>query len=221
LTPGDLDVLVLFVSAPSPTAERREAMLGELAEWLHAAAHRVQRELMAAEEADEVVRLAGALTKLARGVRQCVLMHDRLEGQRLAAETDATRGHAEAEAAAHAEALDRQKTRVRRAVERRFEAEWPATEDVEDDDAFNERLERLDERLDDLAHDEGFLAVDADILITALCEEFGVAPPAFALIAAPAGTQAGSAAMPSPPPPQGSPPSRGRAADGAQGANTS
>jgi hypothetical protein len=198
LTPGDLDVLVLFVSAPSPTAERREAMLGELAEWLHAAAHRVQRELMAAEEADEVVRLAGALTKLARGVRQCVLMHDRLEGQRLAAETDATR-----------------------AVERRFEAEWPATEDVEDDDAFNERLERLDERLDDLAHDEGFLAVDADILITALCEEFGVAPPAFALIAAPAGTQAGSAAMPSPPPPQGSPPSRGRAADGAQGANTS
>jgi hypothetical protein len=219
LTPGDLDVLVLFVSAPSPTAERREAMLGELAEWLHAAAHKVQRELMAAEEASEVVGLAGALTKLARGVRQCVLMHDRLEGRRLEAETAVARDRADAEATARADAVERQVSRVRRAVARRFEAEWPETEDIEDNDAFNERLERLGDRLDDLSEGEGFLAADADSLIATLCAEFGVAPPALAPIPAPARTGARSAAAP--PPPLGFPPSRGRAPDGGHGPNTS
>ena len=194
-------------------------MLGELAEWLHAAAHKVQRELMAAEDAAEVVGLAGALTKLARGVRQCVLMHDRLEGRRLEAETAAALDRAEAEATAHADAVERQVSRVRRAVARRFEAEWPETEDVEDNDAFNQRLERLSDRLDDLSAGEGFLAADADSLIATLCAEFGVAPPAFAPVPATTSAEARSAAAP--PPPLGFPPSRGRAADGSQGADTS
>lgn len=192
-------------------------MLGELAGWLHAAAHKVQGELMATQDADETVRLAGALTKLARGVRQCVLLHDRLEGRRLAAETAAALDRAEGEAAAHAEALERQTSRVRRAVARRFEAEWPETDDLDDNEDFNERLERLDERLDDLAQGEGFLAADADALIATLCEEFGLAPPASAPIPEPGRTRAGPAATP----PQGFPPSRGRAAEERCGPDTS
>jgi hypothetical protein len=168
----------LFVPTPSPTAERREAMLGELGEWLHAAAHKTQRKLMESEDTDEVVRLAGSLTKLARGVRQCVLMHDRLESGRLKAESAAAMQQADAEAEVHATAVSRLKSRVGRAVGRRFEGEWPETEDLDDNDEFDGRLDHLNERLDDLSETEAFLSQDPDTLIAKLCEEFGVTPPA-------------------------------------------
>src|SRR5439155_1639773 len=42
-------VLVLFMLDASPTAERQEQILGELAEWMHAAAREAQRRLMEAE----------------------------------------------------------------------------------------------------------------------------------------------------------------------------
>jgi hypothetical protein len=167
----------LFVSTPSPTAERREAMLGELAEWLHAAAQKTQRMLMESEQVDEVVQLNGSLVKLARGVRQCVFMHDRLETGRLKAEAESAAERAGAEREAHVNAVDRLKSRVNRAVSRRFEQAWPATDDLDDNDAFNERLEDLSTRLDDLSEGEAFLALDPDALISQLCEEFGVEPP--------------------------------------------
>jgi hypothetical protein len=159
------------------TAERREEMLGELAEWLHAAAHKTQRKLMESEDTDEVVRLAGSLTKLARGVRQCVLMHDRLEGGRLKAETAAATERAAERAEAHARAVYRLKSRVARAVGGRLEQEWPETEDLDDNDEFNGRLDDLNERLDDISETEAFLTQDPDTLIAQLCEEFGVEPP--------------------------------------------
>jgi hypothetical protein len=152
-------------------------MLGELAEWLHAAAHKTQRMLMESEEVDEVVRLNGSLVKLARGVRQCVFMHARLETGRLKAQALSDAERAEAEREAHEGAVDRLKSRVERAVSRRFEQAWPETGDLDDNDAFNERLEDLGARLDDLSEGEAFLALDPDALIAQLCEEFAVEPP--------------------------------------------
>ena|GEM_PF-5741886 len=207
------------MSAPTPTAERREAVLGELAEWLHAAAQKVQRELMASEDTDEVVRLAGSLTKLARGVRQCVMLHDRLEGGRLKAE--AASAHDQARAVSMAD--HRYKSRVSRAIVRRFEQDWLEREDDDDEDAFEDRSDRLNvmltERLDDL-EDAGHLhAQDPDALIADLCREFGVQLPSPSpLIPAKAGTQAESAPSPSP---NGSPPARGRAEHGIGAPNTS
>ena len=207
--------------------------MGELAEWLHAAAHKVQGDLMAATDADEVVRLAGGLAKLARGVRQCVLMQDRLEGQRLAAETAAARDRAEAEAAARVEDVERQVARVLRGVERRFEAEWPDTGDDDANEDFNERLERVDARLLEIAAEPDFLAVDADTLIARLCEEFGVAPSAGAQSAAPTSDAPTSPAPANPapseaetwpataPPPQAFAPSGSSLADGRCGPDTS
>ena len=74
-------------------AERREEILGELAEWMHAAAREAQRRLLEAETTDDFVKLTASLAKLARGVRQSILMHERLESRRL-----------EGEMAAHVEA---------------------------------------------------------------------------------------------------------------------
>jgi hypothetical protein len=159
------------------TAERREEMLGELAEWLHAAAHKTQRKLMESEDTDEVVRLAGSLTKLARGVRQCVLMHDRLENGRLKAETAAEAERSDAEFETRRHAVDRRKSRISRAVGRHLEQEWLETDDLDDSDEYNGRLDDLNERLDDISETEAFLTQDPDTLIAQLCEEFGVEPP--------------------------------------------
>ncbi len=202
---------------PFPTAERREAILGDLAEWLHDSAREARERLMQAQDTDDFVRLAGSLAKLARGVRQCVLMHDRLEGRRVAAEAEVEAHRADAEAQAHAEAVERQKSRIDRAVSERFDEEWPDEGDQEANDVFNQHVARLNERLDDLAEARDFLATDPDALIAKLCQEFGIAPPALAaptpspLIPAKAGTQADSV---TPQPLNGSPHARGRAGKG-------
>lgn len=165
------------MSEANPTAERREEIVGELAEWLHAAAREAKQRLLQADTTDEFVKLAASLTKLARGVRQCVMVHDRLEGRRLSAEAAAQDERVEAEFDARRNAVERHKARISGPVEERFEEEWPETEDLEDNDVFNGRLDHLTHRLDDLAEREDFLDLDPDTLIAQLCEEFGIAPP--------------------------------------------
>lgn len=145
---------------------------------MHAAAREAQRRLMEAQTTDEFVKLAASLAKLGRGVRQSILMHDRLEGQRVAAEAAGEEAEAQAEFEARRNIVDRHRSRIARAMERRLEAEWPESGDLEDNDAFNARLEHLTERLDDVSGREDFLDTDADALIARLCEEFGIAPPA-------------------------------------------
>ena len=63
------------------TAERREEILGELAEWMHAAAREAQRRLLGAETTDDFAKLTASLAKLARGVRQSILIHRKLENR--------------------------------------------------------------------------------------------------------------------------------------------
>src|SRR5690348_2851654 len=65
-----------------PLAERQEQILGELAEWMHAAAREAQRRLFDAETPDDFAKLTGSLAKLARGVRQSILLQRRLEAER-------------------------------------------------------------------------------------------------------------------------------------------
>lgn len=209
------------MSNATPTAERREEILGEVAEWLHSAARKTHRLLMESDDTDEVVRLGGSLTKIARGVRQCVMVHDRLETGRLKAETAAAEALAEAEGEARDQAVGRLKYRVSRAVARRIADRWPDCDDPDDNEAFNTRLEDLNERLDGLSESEGFLTQDADALIARLCEEFGVPapePPAplipGPLTPAKAGEAEIQAVSATTQAPHGSPPSRGRAEDG-------
>ena len=162
------------MSAQHASAERREQILGEVAEGLHLVFKETQRRTMAAEDNDEFVALAETLTNLARGVRQCLGWHAKLERERLAAEA----GEAEREAEARAADVQERRNAIARKVTRRFNETWPDDDDEDDNEVFNQRLAVLHERLDDLSDDEAFLDQDPDTLIARLCEEFGVEPPA-------------------------------------------
>ena len=166
-------VLFLFVHAPSPTAVRREEILGEVAEGLHMVFKETQRRAMEAEDNDAFVGLSETAVKLARGVRQCLGWHAKLERERLAAEA----GEAEREAQTHIAEVEDRRDAIARKVARRFSETWPDDDDEDDNEVFNERLEALHDRLDDLSGDEDFLAFDPDDLVARLCEEFGVEPP--------------------------------------------
>ena len=154
-------------------AERREQMLGELAEWMHAAAREAQRRLLEAETSDEFVKLTGSLAKLGRGVRQAILVQRKLEAERLAGDRETA-----AQAAAEREAaVEARRSRVAGAVGRRMEAAWPDEGRLDDNEAFNVRLAALDERLDGLSETEDVLDLDPDALIARLCAEFGLPSP--------------------------------------------
>ena len=177
----------------NPTAERREAILGDVAEGLHAIFKETQRRTLAAEDDEAFARLSASLCDLARGIRQCVGWHARLERERRSDEAQAALN---ARLSRLAQVEDR-KHRLARVVGRRLEAERP---EDDDDDALDARLGLLSERLEDLCEDTGFLDHDPDALLARLCREFGVtAPPPrpatrivpHPLVPANAGPQAG------------------------------
>ena len=159
------------MSDAAPTAERREEILGELAEWMHAAAREAQRRLLAAETTDEFVKLSGALVKLGRGVRQSTLIHRKLEAERLEAARRAQ--DAEANAAAGSEFVPRhvRRVRLRTAITRHV---WNALEDDGEAELFREDLNA---RLDELEGEANFLDTPLDELMARLCRDLGFEPP--------------------------------------------
>jgi len=169
-------------------AERREQILGDVAEGLRAVFKEAQRRTLEAEDNDEFGRLSGTLCKLARGVRQCTLLHAKLQRERLADEADS----AQSEQLTRVADVQDRRAAITRKVTRRFNEVWPDDDDLDENEVFNERLERLDARLDDLCEAEGFLDLHPDVVIARLCEEFGLTPPAppAPLVPAKAGIQA-------------------------------
>jgi len=155
-------------------AERREEILGELAEWMHAAAREAQRRLLAAETTDEFVKLTASLAKLGRGVRQSILVHRKLEAERLAAAQRAEQ--AAAGAASGSEFVPRhiKRVRLRTAITRHV---WNELEDDEEAELFRDDLNA---RLDELERQDDFLDRPLDQLIAQLCRDLGFEPPAAA-----------------------------------------
>ena len=192
---------------PTPTAERREEILGELAEWMHAAAREAQRRLLEAETTDDFVKLTGSLAKLARGVRQSILTHRKLETERLEAARRAD--DAQANAAAGSEFVPRhvKRVRLRTAITRHV---WNELDGDEEAELFRDDLNA---RLDEMEAEDGFLDAPIDDLIAQLCRDFGFDPPAPpATSAAPiAAARAGGGPRPDP----GLEPGEARGAEGA------
>jgi hypothetical protein len=159
------------MSDAAATAERREEILGELAEWMHAAAREAQRRLLDAETTDDFVKLTGSLAKLARGVRQSILIHRKLETERLdeARRADDTA----ARAAAGSEVVPRhvKRVRLRTAITRHV---WNELEDDEEAELFRDDLNA---RLDELEGCDDFLDLPIDDLIARLCRDLGFDPP--------------------------------------------
>ena len=170
------------------TAERREEILGELAEWMHAAAREAQRRLLEAETTDEFAKLSASLVKLGRGVRQSTLIHRKLEAERLEAARRAEDSAASAEAASEFVPRHIKRVRLRTAVTRHV---WNRLEGVEAE-LFHEDLNA---RLDELEGEDDFLDTPIDDLIDRLCGDLGFDPPAAPATATPqANAQIGSQA---------------------------
>jgi hypothetical protein len=176
------------------TAERREEILGELAEWMHAAAREAQRRLLEAETTDDFVKLSASMAKLARGVRQSILIHRKLEAERLEAARRAEDSAASAQAASDFVPRHLKRVRLRTAITRHV---WNELEDDEEAELFRDDLNA---RLDELEGEDDFLDLAIDDLIARLCRELGFEPPAAGSGAAPrvqpgAGPRTGSEPM--------------------------
>jgi hypothetical protein len=158
------------MSDTTPTAERREEILGELAEWMHAAAREAQRRLLEAETTDDFVKLTGSLAKLARGVRQSILIHRKLEAERLEAARRAEDSAASAEAGSEFVPRHLKRVRIRTAITRHV---WNELKGV----AAELFHEDLNARLDELEGEDDFLDTPIDDLIAGLCRDLGFEPP--------------------------------------------
>jgi len=160
------------MSDAAAMAERREEILGELAEWMHAAAREAQRRLLDAETTEDFALLTGSLAKLARDVRQSILLHRKLEAERLEAERRAGEAAARAETASEFIPRHLKRVRLRTAITRHVRSE------LEDDEEAELFREDLNARLDELEGTDDFLDAPIDELIARLCRDLGFAPPA-------------------------------------------
>jgi hypothetical protein len=159
------------MNGPAATAERREEILGELAEWMHAAAREAQRRLLEAETTDDFVKLTGSLAKLARGVRQSILIHRKLETERLEAARRTEDAQAREEAGSEFVPRHVKRVRLRTAITRHV---WNELEDEEEAELFRDDLNA---RLDELEGEDDFLDAPIDDLIAGLCRDLGFEPP--------------------------------------------
>jgi hypothetical protein len=169
LTSPDIDVLVLFMPDAAPTAERREQMLGLLAEKALALACAVQQRALEAETSEEMAQLSHAFVRLGRSVRQSIALHAKHEKDRLGGEREA----AEAEAQARGQAVEQRKRQLEDGVEAVLCADWDP--EIEQDEGESSDLVRaLRERVEDLSEAEDFLDLDPDQLIAQLCDDLAV-----------------------------------------------
>ena len=160
------------MSDPTATGERREQILGELAEWMHVAAREAQRRLLDAETTDDFVKLTASLAKLARGVRQSILIHRKLEAERLDAASRAESAAVRAEAGSEMVPRHFKRVRIRTAITRHV---WNELEDEEEAELIRDDLNA---RLDEMEGDDDFLDTPIDDLIAGLCRDLGFDPPA-------------------------------------------
>ena len=166
---------------PDASADRREQILGEVAEGLHAVFKEAQRRTLAAEDNDEFVRLSGSLHKVARGLRQTLALHARFEKERreggpATREPTAPATLPPPPADPRRQALQARKAFITRGVERCVWSEYD-DDDADEEATADSLLEDLSDRLDELANDDAFLAADIDTLIAEFCRELGVDPP--------------------------------------------
>ena len=168
--------------------EAQEQALGIFADAVLKLALHIQQEALDTEDLDQKVRLAGAVHRLGRGLRQTVALQAKLARD---ARTEAEKPRREppaddpefddvpAPADPRTVAVRRRRDWLTRGVER---CVWNEYEREEESGEFigDSLLEDLSERLADLMADpDAFLGLDPDALVGELCRELGLTPPTF------------------------------------------
>jgi hypothetical protein len=164
-------------------AEAQEQALGVFADAVLKLALHIQQEALDAEDLDQKVRLAGAVHRLGRGLRQTVALQAKLARD---ARTEAAKPQADvrprpepAPRDPKTVAVQRRRDWLTRGVERCVWNEYDREDEAAEFTAES-LLEDLHERLADLMADpDAFLQLDPDTLVVELCQDLGVAPPKF------------------------------------------
>jgi len=152
-------------------AERCDRMLGELAELGMAVARDLAARAQAAETPEEATQLALAFHRVSRSLRQTLALDAKLTRDAAQAEREAAVLQARQDEARALARHRRHKDAVRAGVERLIWAE------AEDDDAAEELLTELEERLGNEAVTEGFEDTPVEILIARIREGLDLADP--------------------------------------------
>jgi hypothetical protein len=164
-------------------AEAQEQALGVFADAVLKLALHIQQQALDTEDLDQKVRLAGAVHRLGRGLRQTVALQAKLARD---ARTDSAKPQSAeltppvpAPLDPTALAVRRRRDWLTRGVERCVWNEYDREEDA-GEFTGESLLEDLNERLADLMADpDAFLKLDPDTLLIELCKELGLAPPGF------------------------------------------
>ena len=164
--------------------EAQDQALGIFADALLKLALHIQEEAIAAEDLDQKVRLAGAVHRLGRGLRQTVALQAKLarDARAEAAKPPAAPPPAREPTTppdAKTIAVRRRRDWLTRGVERCVWNEYEAGDEA-GEFTGESLLEDFHERLADIMADpDAFLALDPDTLVVQLCQELGLTPPKF------------------------------------------
>ncbi len=167
-------------------AEAQEQALGLFADAVLKLALDLQQQALAAEDVGEKVKLAGAVHRLGRGLRQTLALQAKLARDARAEAANAKPAPAPQPPAAPAAppspktvAVRRRRDWLTRGVERCVWNEYDR-EDEAGEFTGDSLLEDLEERLADLMADpDAFLQLDPDDLLVELCKDLGLKPPEF------------------------------------------
>ena len=153
------------MSISTDMADRRLAILGELAELGLSLARDLHSAALASEDAAEKARLAEAFHRTGRSVRQSLALHAKLERDDARAEREAA-SHAASETAAR---VRKRRAQIKSTVERLI---WTEHEPAEAED-----LElHLDAHLEEAELSDDFLDDAVDTHIARVCKALNLLP---------------------------------------------
>jgi N-methylhydantoinase A/oxoprolinase/acetone carboxylase beta subunit len=179
---------MFMISQPPPEApihdDRHGRILAEMAGMGLEIARDLRERALAAETAEEAVRLARAFHTVSRGVRQSLALELKVISFRNALHREVAEAEAQAraaEAAARAPRVDRRREEIGSRVEQLIYTEYEGYEDAPYEDPRAQRLQwALSDWMEAASARPDFFTADLDAQILDACRTLGLDPARFA-----------------------------------------
>ncbi|WP_297697033.1 hypothetical protein [Phenylobacterium sp.] len=154
---------------PASTAARREAVLQRVQQVLLAVTEDLADAVASTADEDKKARLANALYKITRGLRQSIYLEAKLERE----DAEAREAAVQRAISAAEPRIVRRRAHIESRIERRIWDEYDAGDD--DESALGDELiARAEEWLDEASEAEGFLDESLESLVGRLCAFLGL-----------------------------------------------